>query len=201
MKKYFLVTFEYSENVCCTNIAHAETAVEVEKHYAKYEWVNVRECAEHELETARRKGMSFVEIETEKMLAKEKEGELFKQDLPVCLLKESWNKGLKQQTEIILVLMDEQEHEYKYPYPVVAVDIDEMSLDGDRTAIFKTSEAISDTFVARISTTFHGIDLEMEIAEELNIQWVESIFYEDGSIITPEMVERTTMQGKGESLW
>ena len=98
-----------------------------------------------------------------------------------------WNDGLTPQTEIILVLMDEQEHEYKYPYPVVAVDIDEMSLDGDRTAIFKTSEPISDTFVARISTTFHGIDLEMEIAEELNIQWVESIFYEDGSIITPEM--------------
>lgn len=65
MKKYFLVTFEYSENVCCTNIAHAETAAEVEKHYSKYEWVNVRECAEHELETARRKGMPFVEIETE----------------------------------------------------------------------------------------------------------------------------------------
>lgn len=127
------------------------------------------------------------EIETEKMLAKEKEGELFKQDLPVCLLKESWNKGLTPQTEIILVLMDGQECEYKYPYPVVAVDIDEMSLDGDRTAIFKTLEPISDTFVARISTTFHGIDLEMEIAEELNIQWLESIFYEDGSIITPEM--------------
>lgn len=135
-------------------------------------------------------------IETEKMLAKEKEGELFKQDLPVCLLKESWNEGLKQQTEIILVLMDGQECEYKYPYPVVAVDI--VSGDGDRTAIFKTSEPISDTFVAKISTTFHGIDLEMEIAEELNIKWVESIFYEDGSIITPEMVEKTTMQRKGE---
>lgn len=65
MKKYFAVSFKYSESVYCSNIAHAENAAEVEKHYSKYEWVSVRECEEHELETARRKGMPFVEIETE----------------------------------------------------------------------------------------------------------------------------------------
>ena len=51
--------------------------------------------------------------------------------------KEKWNKALKQQTKITLILMDEQEREYTYPYPVVAVDIEEMG--GDRTAVFKTS--------------------------------------------------------------
>ena len=40
--------------------------------------------------------------------------------------KETWNKALKQQTKITLILMDEQEREYTYPYPVVAVDIEEM---------------------------------------------------------------------------
>ena len=61
-------------------------------------------------------------------------------------------KALKQQTKITLILMDEQEREYTYPYPVVAVDIEEMG--GDRTAVFKTSEPISDTDVAEIHNAF-----------------------------------------------
>lgn len=44
MKKYFAVSFKYSETVYCSNIAHAETAEAVEAHYSKYEWVSVREC-------------------------------------------------------------------------------------------------------------------------------------------------------------
>lgn len=65
MKKYFTVSFKYSESVFCTNIAHAETAEAVKAHYSKYEWVSVSECSEYELETATRKGMPVVEIETE----------------------------------------------------------------------------------------------------------------------------------------
>lgn len=38
MKKYFAVSFKYSESVYCSNIAHAETAEAVEAHYSKYEW-------------------------------------------------------------------------------------------------------------------------------------------------------------------
>ena len=102
--------------------------------------------------------------------------------------KETWNKALKQQTKITLILMDEQEREYTYPYPVVAVDIEEMG--GDRTAVFKTSEPISDTDVAEIHNAFYGTDLEFEIEKELGITWVESINYEDGSVITPEMARK-----------
>lgn len=64
MKKYFAVSFKYSESVYCSNIAHAETAEAVNAHYSKYEWVSVRECEDYEVETARRKGMPIVEIET-----------------------------------------------------------------------------------------------------------------------------------------
>ena len=102
--------------------------------------------------------------------------------------KETWNKALKQQTKITLILMDEQEREYTYPYPVVAVDVEEMG--GDRTAVFKTSEPISDTDVAEIHNAFYGTDLEFEIEKELGITWVESINYEDGSVITPEMARK-----------
>lgn len=146
-------------------------------------------------------------------LTQEKALELFEHDLHVYLLhtdgteslaesrerieehegifgveKETWNKALKQQTKITLILMDEQEREYTYPYPVVAVDIEEMG--GDRTAVFKTSEPISDTDVAEIHNAFYGTDLEFEIEKELGITWVESINSEDGSVITPEMARK-----------
>ena len=146
-------------------------------------------------------------------LTQEKALELFEHDLHVYLLhtdgteslaesrerieehegifgveKETWNEALKQQTKITLILMDEQEREYTYPYPVVAVDIEEMG--GDRTAVFKTSEPISDTDVAEIHNAFYGTDLEFEIEKELGITWVESINYEDGSVITPEMARK-----------
>lgn len=155
-------------------------------------------------------------------LTKEKAEELFEQDLSVYLLhtdgaeslaesrgqieehegifgveKETWSKALKQQTKITLILMDEQEHEYTYPYSVVAVNIEEMG--GDRTAIFKSSEPISDTIIAEIHNAFHGTDLEIEIERELNVEWVESIVYEDGSIIKPEMVrEELLLQNQSE---
>lgn len=65
MKKYFCVSFKYSPNVFCANIAHAETIEAVKAHYSKYEWVSVSDCSKDELATARRKGMPVVEIETE----------------------------------------------------------------------------------------------------------------------------------------
>lgn len=159
-------------------------------------------------------------------LTQERALELFDHDFPVYLLhadgaettvenrkqilehdgifgieKESWDKVQEQQTKITLVLMDEQEHEYIYPYPVEVVDIEEMG--GDRTAVFKTSEPISDADVAEIHNAFYGTDLEFEIEKELGITWVESINYEDGSIITPEMVRKeqllATQTEKAES--
>lgn len=64
MKKYFAVSFKYSETVYCSNIAHAETVEAVEAHYSKYEWVSVRECEGYEVEEARRRGKPIIEVET-----------------------------------------------------------------------------------------------------------------------------------------
>lgn len=73
MKKYFAVSFKYSESVYCSNIAHAETAEAVNAHYSKYEWVSVRECEDYEVDTARQKGMPIVEINTPEAVTEEKE--------------------------------------------------------------------------------------------------------------------------------
>ena len=57
MKKYFNVSFQYSEGVFCANIAHAESAEAVEKHYSeKYEWCKVSEATAADVEEAQRRG-------------------------------------------------------------------------------------------------------------------------------------------------
>lgn len=58
----YKVSFEYSDGVFCTNIAIAESEEAVRKQYSKYPWVSVRECADYELEEARRKGMPIITI-------------------------------------------------------------------------------------------------------------------------------------------
>ena len=67
MKKYFNVSFQYSESVYCANIAHAESAEAVEAYYsAKYERCKVSEATAADVEEAQRKGKPIVEIETTK---------------------------------------------------------------------------------------------------------------------------------------
>ena len=64
MKKYFNVSFQYSESVYCANIAHAESAEAVEAHYsAKYKWCKVSEATAADVEEAQRKGKPIIEIE------------------------------------------------------------------------------------------------------------------------------------------
>lgn len=63
MKQYFKVSFQYSESVFCANIAHAESAADVEKAYSKYSWYSVRPAEDYEVEEARKKGMPIVEVE------------------------------------------------------------------------------------------------------------------------------------------
>lgn len=67
MKKYFNVSFQYSEGVFCANIAHADSAEAVEKHYSeKYEWCKVSEATAADVEEAQRRGKPIVEIESAK---------------------------------------------------------------------------------------------------------------------------------------
>lgn len=94
MKKYFSVSFQHSENVYCANIAHAETAEEVEAHYSKYAWYSVREAQDHEVETAKRKGMPIIEIES-------KEDESMKFELIAEQVKEDAEQRKRDTAEII----------------------------------------------------------------------------------------------------
>lgn len=63
MKQYFKVSFQYSESVFCANIAHAESAADVEKAYGEYSWYSVRPAEDYEVEEAREKGMPIIEVE------------------------------------------------------------------------------------------------------------------------------------------
>lgn len=64
MKQYYNVSFQYSESVYCANIAHAETAADVEAYYSsKYTWVSVSPAADYEVEEARRRGKPIIEVD------------------------------------------------------------------------------------------------------------------------------------------
>lgn len=64
MKRYYKVSFQYSEYTYCANIAHADSIQDVEKHYSKYAWSNVTEATEYDVEEAKTKGMPIIEIES-----------------------------------------------------------------------------------------------------------------------------------------
>lgn len=62
MTKY-KVSFQYSENIYCTNIAIAENIQDVENHYSKYAWFNITEATDGDIKEAERKGMPIITIE------------------------------------------------------------------------------------------------------------------------------------------
>lgn len=62
-KKHYNVSYQYSESVFCSNIAHAESIEAVEEYYSGYSWCNISECDEWELEAALRRGTPIVEVE------------------------------------------------------------------------------------------------------------------------------------------
>lgn len=63
MKNYYNINFE-SESVYCSNIAHAETAEDVERYYSeKYNWVKVTEASEHDVKNALERGKPVIEVE------------------------------------------------------------------------------------------------------------------------------------------
>lgn len=62
-KKHYNVSYQYSESVFCSNVAHAESIEAVEEYYSGYSWCNISECDEWELEAALRRGTPIVEVE------------------------------------------------------------------------------------------------------------------------------------------
>ena len=63
MKNYYNVSFKYSEDVYCSNIAHAESVEDVERHYSKHSWVKVTEASEHDVKNALERGKPVIEVE------------------------------------------------------------------------------------------------------------------------------------------
>lgn len=114
MKKYYNVSFQYSESVYCANIAHAETAADVEAHYNKYAWHSVKEAAAYEVEEATRKGMPIIEIEPVKVEEEKQEENTMKENIIDQIKKEveartersAWSKGV---TAYALELVEELE--------------------------------------------------------------------------------------------
>ena len=63
MKQYYKVTFEYSDGIYCTNLAHAETAEDVEREYSRYNWRSIKPAQPWDVDEARAKGMPIIEVE------------------------------------------------------------------------------------------------------------------------------------------
>lgn len=113
-KKYYKVSYQHSESVYCSNIAHAESVDAVEAHYSKYSWCSVSECEAWELESAQRRGMPVVEIETAQHEEPAQEAaeadqtaeklEHARQTLENRTDRSAWDKGV---TEYALELLEE----------------------------------------------------------------------------------------------
>lgn len=64
MKRYYNVSFQYSETTFCTNIALAESEDAVKEHYKEYQWCSVRPAEDYEVSEAAKKGMPIININT-----------------------------------------------------------------------------------------------------------------------------------------
>ena len=60
--KFYQVSFQWSDNVYCANIAEAESAEKVAEEYKKYGWYSIKEASAYDVEEARIKGMPIVRI-------------------------------------------------------------------------------------------------------------------------------------------
>lgn len=124
MKQYFNVSFQYSENVYCANIAHAETAADVETYYnSKYTWVSVSPAADYEVEEARRRGKPIIEIDSQSVEKTEEKQQLkatvFEKmitELEARKDRSAWNKGVTLYAfELVEELRERAEYEGRNP--------------------------------------------------------------------------------------
>ena len=120
MKQYFKVTYQHSESVYCSNIAHAETAADVTAHYSRYEWVDVQPAESWEVDEAARRGMPIVEIdpqpveETTEEAQEEKEMTVYEKmtkELEARKDRSAWDKGV---TLYAVELVEELEERAAY---------------------------------------------------------------------------------------
>lgn len=63
MKKWYLVSFKYSDKVYCTNLCIAKSKEDADKYYStKYSWVSVKDAAEWEVDMYKKRGMPVIEL-------------------------------------------------------------------------------------------------------------------------------------------
>lgn len=127
MKQYFNVNFQYSESVYCANIAHAETAADVEAYYSsKYTWVSVSPAADYEVEEARRRGKPIIEVDPQPVEEAKEEREekamtiyeKINTALEARKDRSAWDKGVTLYAfELVQELEERAEYEGRNPEP------------------------------------------------------------------------------------
>lgn len=124
MKQYFNVSFQYSEDVYCANIAHAESPADAEAYYSsKYPWVSVSPAADYEVEEARRRGKPIVEVNPQRPEKTEERREdttaVFEKitaELEARKDRSAWDKGVTLYAfELVEELRERAEHEGRNP--------------------------------------------------------------------------------------
>lgn len=62
MEKTYQVTFQKSESIYCVNMIAAGSIEDVQKHYSKYKWLDVREATDYDVENAMRRHMLIIAL-------------------------------------------------------------------------------------------------------------------------------------------
>lgn len=61
--KYFMVSFKYCENIFCSNLCIAASKEDVVEHYSEsYGCVTVKDAADWEVESCKRRGMPIITL-------------------------------------------------------------------------------------------------------------------------------------------
>lgn len=143
MKKYYSVSFQYSESVYCSNIAHAETVEDVENHYKKYSWFKITEATAADVEAAQRKEMPIVEVEHMEETT-EKEGE----------------NTMTRETAIEAIKTYFEENEEEFNEAIEELDSYNGYLNDDRYySMYDLDELYHDTDASEIlARAFYGYD-------------------------------------------
>lgn len=57
---YFNITFRWSKNTFCANIAKADSIEAVKEHYSDYEIISITSASAYDVEDAKRRGKPIV---------------------------------------------------------------------------------------------------------------------------------------------
>lgn len=61
----YKITFQYAENIYCTNIVASQNKEDAMEHYRDYRVIGIKEATDYDLKEAERKGMPFIDLTSE----------------------------------------------------------------------------------------------------------------------------------------